>query len=523
MIKVLPPKTAKEVVARERERKARTTLLMALTEDHLAKFHKMADAKEMWQAIKSRFGGNDESKKMQKYLLKQQFEGFYVSASEGLHKGYDSFDDLYNNLRVFKYEVKGTTASSSSNTQNVAFMSADNTSSTNDVRTAYSVSSPSVSKLHKEGSSSYTNEVAMVSMRIKKFRKRTGHFACRLKGFKTAEEEMVGTMETKLETMAEHLHIRMIQQIWLPLMERILTNLDIDYRYGSILSYENEVLQSVFMNKECDLEDTPVNDRYAERMHAFPHPITGNYMPSRPDVSSADESDSKPGEYASSKYDSSVETTTFMHAPKIVYEPKVWTGAPIIEECESDSDDDSVKNIKETNTPNHIPKIKKQDRYSHNRKGLGYTRKACFVCDSFSHLIRDCDFHEKRMAKQAALTKSKDKDYPHKALKDKGIVDSGCSRHMTGTKAHLADYQEFKGGSVAFGCSNRRITGKGKIKAGSFGVDVVEDFKQYTLRDYYCWLKTYSCWYKLKLLDNDADIKLRLLEESAATDDKMKK
>nr|GEY76705.1 xylulose kinase-1 [Tanacetum cinerariifolium] len=99
MINVLPPKTTEEVVARERERKARTTLLMALLEDHLAKFHKMTDAKEMWEAIKSRFGGNDESKKMQKYLLKQQFKGFSVSTSEGLHKGYDSapqldYDDL---------------------------------------------------------------------------------------------------------------------------------------------------------------------------------------------------------------------------------------------------------------------------------------------------------------------------------------------------------------------------------------------------------------------------------------------
>nr|GEZ49649.1 ribonuclease H-like domain-containing protein [Tanacetum cinerariifolium] len=133
----------------------------------------MDDAKEMWEAIKSRSGGNDESKKMQKYLLKQQFEGFSISASEGLHKGYDRFqtllsqleihgagvshedanqkigysffDDLYNNLRVFECDVKGNTASSS-NTHNVAFVSADNTSSTNDVSTAYSVSSPSVSK-----------------------------------------------------------------------------------------------------------------------------------------------------------------------------------------------------------------------------------------------------------------------------------------------------------------------------------------------------------------------------------------
>ncbi|GJT14198.1 hypothetical protein Tco_0861240 [Tanacetum coccineum] len=67
-IKVLPPRTAEEILARERERKARTTLLMALPEDHLAKFHKMTDAKEMWEAIKSRFGGNDESKKMQKFI-----------------------------------------------------------------------------------------------------------------------------------------------------------------------------------------------------------------------------------------------------------------------------------------------------------------------------------------------------------------------------------------------------------------------------------------------------------------------
>ncbi|GJY72003.1 putative ribonuclease H-like domain-containing protein [Tanacetum coccineum] len=126
VIKVLPPKTAEEILAREREKKARTTLLMALPEDHLAKFHKMTDAKEMWEAIKSRFGGNDESKKMQKYILKQQFEGFSISNSEGLHKGYDKFQSLL----IFESDVKGSTASSSSN-QNVAFIS-ENTSSTNE-------------------------------------------------------------------------------------------------------------------------------------------------------------------------------------------------------------------------------------------------------------------------------------------------------------------------------------------------------------------------------------------------------
>ncbi|GKG04287.1 hypothetical protein Tco_0314674 [Tanacetum coccineum] len=33
-------------------------------------------------------------------------------------------------------------------------------------------------------------------------------------------------------------------------------------------------------------------------------------------------------------------------------------------------------------------------------------------------------------------------NYPHRALKNKGIVDSGCSRHMTRNKAYLAEFQD---------------------------------------------------------------------------------
>ncbi|GJR17929.1 ribonuclease H-like domain-containing protein [Tanacetum coccineum] len=92
---------------------------------------------------------------------------------------------------------------------------------------------------------------------------------------------------------------------------------------------------------------------------------------------------------------------------------------------------------------------------------------------SFSHLIRDCDFHEKRMAKQVDLNKKKGNgtgqwenrlDNLQRALKNKGIVDSGCSRHMTRNKAYLAEYQDYNGGPVAFGDSKGYLTGKGKMK-----------------------------------------------------------
>ncbi|GJV25077.1 hypothetical protein Tco_1377772 [Tanacetum coccineum] len=64
-------------------------------------------------------------------------------------------------------------------------------------------------------------------------------------------------------------------------------------------------------------------------------------------------------------------------------------------------------------------------------------------------------------------------DNPHRTLKNKGIIDSGCSRHMTGNKAYLADYQDINGGPVAFGGSRGYITGKGKIQTGKLDFEDV--------------------------------------------------
>ncbi|GJV93634.1 ribonuclease H-like domain-containing protein [Tanacetum coccineum] len=335
-IKVLPPRTAEEIVARERERKARTTLLMALPEDHLAKFHKMTDAKEMWDAIKSRFGGNDESKKMQKYILKQQFEGFSVSNTEGLHKGYDRFQSLLSQLEIHGAGV-----------------------STEDANQKFLRSLPSAWSQIDEYDHEEMNlkwQVAMISMRVKKFYKKTGrklqfdakeavgfdktkvecynchktgHFAreCRIKGSQDnrrreawnsgnkdgnrngqkedskalvivdgegvdwinhSEDEDYALMTCNSldsDTEREQLNDASKEKKGIFSSKKVQAQISCSStRYDGILSYENEVLQSVFMNKESDLENQPLNDRFAEGMHAVPPPMIGNYMPTGPEI-----------------------------------------------------------------------------------------------------------------------------------------------------------------------------------------------------------------------------------------------
>nr|GFB57387.1 ribonuclease H-like domain-containing protein [Tanacetum cinerariifolium] len=64
--------------------------------------------------------------------------------------------------------------------------------------------------------------------------------------------------------------------------------------------------------------------------------------------------------------------------------------------------------------------------------------------------------------------------------KDKGVIDSGCSRHMTGNMSYLSDFEELNGGYVAFGGNPKggKITGKGKIKTRKLDFDVVYFVKE---------------------------------------------
>ncbi|GJV22757.1 ribonuclease H-like domain-containing protein [Tanacetum coccineum] len=69
---------------------------------------------------------------------------------------------------------------------------------------------------------------------------------------------------------------------------------------------------------------------------------------------------------------------------------------------------------------------------------------------------------------------------PQLELQEKGVIDSGCSRHMTGNKSYLSDYEEIDGGFVAFGGDPKggRITGKGKISTGKLDFEDVYFVKE---------------------------------------------
>nr|GFC28179.1 hypothetical protein [Tanacetum cinerariifolium] len=92
--------TAKQKLARRNELKAHGTLLMALPDKHQLKFNSHKDAKTLMHAIEKCFGGNTETKKVQKTLLKQQFENFTGSSSEDFDQIQDRLQKLVRILEI---------------------------------------------------------------------------------------------------------------------------------------------------------------------------------------------------------------------------------------------------------------------------------------------------------------------------------------------------------------------------------------------------------------------------------------
>ncbi|GJU96844.1 putative ribonuclease H-like domain-containing protein [Tanacetum coccineum] len=176
----IAPTTAEEKAQRRLELKARSTFLMGIPNEHQLKFNSIKDAKTLLQAVEKRFGGNAATKKTQRNLLKQQYENCTTSSSEVLDQTFDRLQKLISQLEIhgiYESEVKET-SSSSTNTQNIAFVSSNNNSSTNGaVNTAHDATTAS-NQATTINSTTIDNlsdavQMAMLTMRAMRFLKNT--------------------------------------------------------------------------------------------------------------------------------------------------------------------------------------------------------------------------------------------------------------------------------------------------------------------------------------------------------------
>nr|GEV44545.1 ribonuclease H-like domain-containing protein [Tanacetum cinerariifolium] len=183
--------TTEEKAQKKNDVKARSMLLMALPNKHPITFNQYMDGKTLFAAIETRFGRNEATKKTQKTILKKLYVNFSATSTESLDFIFNrlqnivsqlavlgvfitqedlnlkllrslpsewnthvvvwtnksdlntiSIDDLYNNFKIVEQEVKGTACSYLSS-QNMAFLTSSSTNSTNEVFTAYGVSTAS--------------------------------------------------------------------------------------------------------------------------------------------------------------------------------------------------------------------------------------------------------------------------------------------------------------------------------------------------------------------------------------------
>ncbi|GKD24255.1 hypothetical protein Tco_1230469 [Tanacetum coccineum] len=305
-----------------------------------------------------------------------------------------SFDDLYNNLRVFKSDVKGSTASSSS-TQNVAFVS-ENTNSTNDVSTAY-VNHEDLEQLDVFDLEEMDLKwrVAMISMRMKKFYKKTGHFAreYRTKGNQDSRRRDAwnsgnkdGRRSGKQEDSKALVTIDGEGADWTSHSKE-----EEDYALMACSSSgsdtEHKKLLAEAKKEKEDLKakvekwhnssknlgkllntQMSANDKFGLGYGDHRYDGILSYENEVLQSSQASESETQTSDFDTCESGSSVKTSESLpeptvNKPKVVSQPKAWSDAPIIEEYETDSEYEHVSvPIEERETPSFANKQVKTPR-----------------------------------------------------------------------------------------------------------------------------------------------------------------
>nr|GEV89467.1 hypothetical protein [Tanacetum cinerariifolium] len=454
-----------------------------------------------------------------------------------------SLDDLFNSLKIYEAEVKHS-SSTGTTTQNLAFMSSSNTdSTTKSVSAAASVSAVCakmpVSFLPNIDSDDLEEmdlkwQMAMLTMRARRFLQRTG------RNLGANGPTSLGFDMSKVECYNCYRNRHFLRECRSPKDSR---------RNGAAKPQRGacKLCSYGFLSSSSSLDNEPPGSLYdrfqpSDGYHAIPLPYTGTFMPPKLDLVFT----TAPTTVETDHSAFPVQLSPTKPEQDLSHTNRPTT--PILEDWVSDSEDEFetkvpqivlsfVQFTEQVKSPRHCvqhvetsilaatPKPASLKPASNDKK---INRKACFVCKSVDHLIKDCDYHEKQMAQpttknhahrvsitvvrpictvvpkikvtrpkqvQPIVTKPKSPirrhithrpclkignsslrvtavkasvGNPQHALKDKGVINSGCSWHVTGNMSYMSDFEELNGGYVAFGSNPKggKISGKGKIKTG---------------------------------------------------------
>nr|GEV58254.1 putative ribonuclease H-like domain-containing protein [Tanacetum cinerariifolium] len=461
VVQLVGPTTAEQRLARKNELKARGTLLIALPDKHQIKFNIHKDAKTLMEAIEKRFGGNKEAKKPS---MKTDLED-------------QSLDDLFNNLKIYEAEVKISAVVSVSATSIKVLVSA----------------LPNVDTL--SDAVIYSLFMAMLTMRAQRFLQRTG------RNLGANGTSSIGFDISKVECYNFHRRGHFARECSVMVLEAMI---------GAFRQKKNQPTMPSWHSPPQVLPVLIMRYKSGEGYHAIPPPYTGIFMPPKPDLVFHDAptvNETIPTAFSvEPKDESEGEPMPTQKSPSFVQiSEHVKTPRPSVQPVEHP--------ILADNLRKDIPKSRGH--------GNSKNRNTCFICKSLTHLIKDYDYYEKKMAQKpirnyamrgdhhhyarmthpnpqrhvvptAVLTRSRlvpllaarpvNTDVPQTKVQSQRPVphDSGCSRHMIGNMSYLTDFKEINGGYVAFGGNPKggKITGKGKIKTGKLDFDDVYFVKE---------------------------------------------
>nr|GEX16354.1 ribonuclease H-like domain-containing protein [Tanacetum cinerariifolium] len=453
-------------IARKNELKARGTLHMALPDKHQLKFNSYKDAKTLMEAIEKIFGRNTKTKKVQKTLLKQQFENFTGSSSEGLDQIHNrlqklthrliwqnkadleaqSLDDLFNSLKIYEAEVKRSSSLGTA-LQNLAFVSSSHTDSTTDsVSAAASVSAafiklptsllPTVDSLSNAIDVDDLEEMdlkwqmAILTIRARRFLQKIG------RNLGANGPTSMGFDMSKVECYYCHRKGHFSRECSVMVQEAIIRAIKQRRRLQILLLWLFHQVHLLIMRHSVQPIKTPIPA-------AIPAPA------SQKSISNGKRRNRKACFVGKMLTQSKTVLNTAVR-PVSAALPNISVTRP--------------RHTHHDFTKSKLPIRRHISRSPSSKTSVSPPR----VTAAKALVVSDVQ------GKQGTWGN------PQQALTDNGVIDSGCSRHMTGNMSYLSEFKELNGGYVAFGGNPKggKITGKGKIKTSKLDFDDVYFVKE---------------------------------------------